>query len=333
MIADYPLLVIYDTKTWQKLSVQPLMPDGLSNDYMFSPDLSLLAICDIQLPDTAVKIWNTATGELVQTLEGEWGRCGGLRFSPDGRLLLRFDEHGAGPVIWEVAGWKLIQANANLTTFVGSGDEYMGGMDFSNDGASVLVDTFRRLTLYALPPGTASTPYVWAPVASPASNATSGPMATIPVMSCDVVVTGWYNLHVQPCLAPSRVSAGDSDGAAVMIWMKDSNFMGVIFDIPPFLQKKLKPGKYVIGDATDGNDGYKIVAGFDYYDPATRANDTFFSYDGGTITFTQTGKYISGSFSFGARTEESLLAPGNGGRQINVEGSFENIPFTPVNMP
>jgi WD40 repeat protein len=324
LIEDYPYLVFYDTSTWQKTNQQILMPDGDKNTYDISPDLSLLAICDTRLGNTPIRIFNATTGELIQTLEGEWGRCGRLIFSPDGRLLLRFDEHGAGPVIWEVDGWKFVQPNPFKRNFVENKDLFVGGLEFSQDGKTMLVDTFERLTLYGLPSSDAVQP----------PSATSTPLANLPAatpatpspMTCDIVVSGAMNLHVQPCLPPSRVSGGSYDGITVDIWMKDySAYTGVRFAIPLLIYKKLQPREYVIGEAAGGEDTFKITAYFDYFDPASDSGSNYNSYEGGTLTFTQVGAYISGTFEFGAKDRDK--------RQIHVKGSFENIPFAHVNVP
>lgn len=326
LVADHPFLVVYSTSTWQKLSEQVMKPDGNTNTYEISPDLSLLAVCDTRLPDKPVKIWNVATGELVQALEGEWGRCGRLIFSPDSNLLLRFDDHGAGPLIWEVDGWKLVQANANATNFVGSGDLFVDWMEFSQDGTSVLVNTFERLTLYSLPNTAVSLP---AGTSAPSTSGTATSPPTVParaVLSCDMTVHGWLSVHVQPCLPPSRVNAGHNLGDLMMIWIKDLEFTGVIFEVPNPMLDELQPGTYILGDRGGGTTyAYQITALFDYYDPASNRIDQYTSYGGGTLILTEVGSYISGSFSFGARDINK--------RQINVDGTFENIPFSRVNTP
>lgn len=322
LVGDHPFLVVYSTGTWQKLSEQVMMPDGNTNTYDISPDLSLLAVCDTRLPDKPVHIWNVASGEKIQTLEGVWGRCGRLIFSPDSNLLLRFDDHGAGPVIWEVDGWKLVQANANATNFVGSGDLFVDWMEFSQDGTSVLVNTFERLTLYSLPNTAVSLP---AGTSAPSTSGAATSLPTVParaVLSCDMTVHGWLSLHVQPCLPPSGVNAGHNLGEESMIWIKDSEFTGVVFEIPNPMLDELQPRTYVLGDYMDyGN----ITATFDYYNPASNRIEDYISYGGGTLVLTEVGSYISGTFSFGARDINK--------RQINVEGSFENIPFSRVNTP
>ena len=113
----------------------------------------------------------------------------------------------------------------------------------------------------------------------------------------------------------------------MMIWIKDSEFTGVIFEVPNPMLDKLEPGTYILGDRgpTGGTYAYKITALFDYYDRALNSIGEYTSYDGGTLILTDVGSYISGSFAFGARDINK--------RQINVEGSFENIPFSHVNTP
>lgn len=327
----------YETNTWQKVSERIIYPDGIENIYDISPDLSLMAMCDNRLTDTPrpMKIWNIATGELLETLEeNKWGRCARFVFSPDGQLLLRFDNHGAGPLIWKVEGWKFVKGTDRKTNFVSSGDLYVNSMQFSQDGRSVMVDTVKRLTLYDLPlPSITSTPGSPATVASPAVDIPPVPTLVVKVKSCDVTVTGWLKLQVDLCLPPSRSNAGSImsgfAGSLQSISLIDSEFTQVRFEIPEFMQDDLKPGTYTLGNGdASGNDG-KIAAVFYYYDHKLGHSDQYFSYEGGTLIFTQAGldqSYISGSFAFGAHELTTE-------RQINVEGTFENIPFSHVNGP
>jgi len=331
LMEDSPYLTVYDTGTWEKVSQHLLWPDGMENTWALSPDLSLLAICGKSLPDTAVKIWNVASSELIQTLSGEWGRCGRLMFTPDSGLLLRFDEHGAGPVIWTVSDWKLVQPNANLTNFVGSEDLFVDKLQFSQDGGSALVGTFNRLSLYTAPEAAAA-----AAVAPAMASATAVPLAIrlpeIPPSSFDITVTGWVKAHLRPNeLDRPQTSRYDGSHRILVMSLRagidaDTSPPGVEFSIPVLLlvRDQLQTGEYIIGDATD-QEGSRIWAEFVYYDPLANVVDPYASYDGGTFVITQTGQYLSGSFSFGARTEE--------GRQVSVEGTFENIPFSIINIP
>jgi hypothetical protein len=152
------------------------------------------------------------------------------------------------------------------------------------------------------------------------------PTLTVKVQSCDVAVTGWLKLDLQLCLPPSRGVAGSISDGVQSIELRDVAATGVEIYIPPYLQTRLKPGTYPITDYTEP--GVKMTASFYYHDPQLDTYDAYFSYDNGTLILTQAGldqDYISGSFSFGAHNYDE--------RQINVEGSFENIPFSHVNGP
>jgi WD40 repeat protein len=147
-----PLITVYDTHSWQKLSEVPLLPDDFHRPSDLSPDLSLMAVCNGQLDNRPIRIWDVATATLVQTLTGDWGKCGQVRFSPDGKLLLMFERHGGGPLIWHVGGqWDFVNDTMYKTNFVKKDDVFVDTIDFSQDGRTLLVSTFTRLTLYHLP--------------------------------------------------------------------------------------------------------------------------------------------------------------------------------------
>ena len=328
LFADYPYLLVYDTSTWEKVSERILMPDGVDNIYAFSPDLSLMATCDNRLTDSPrpMHIWDVATGEVIQSLDYKFSRCARLAFSPDGRLLLRFDDHGAGPMIWRVDGWKFVSGSDFQTNFVGDQDLYVNSMQFAQDGKTVLVDTVQRLTLYSLPGPDVASAAVTQPAPSAPTSRPSVPTLILKVQSCDVVVTGWLKLQLQPCLPPSRGVAGSLDSEGQLIELRDGAASGVIIYIPAYLQTRLKPGTYPITDFTEP--GLEMTASFAYHDTQLDSVDAYFSFDNGTLILTEAGldqDYISGSFTFGAHNFDE--------RQINVEGSFENIPFSHVNGP
>ncbi len=328
LFEDYPYLLIYDTSTWKPVSERILMPDGVDNIYAFSPDLSLMATCDKRLTDSPrpMHIWDIATGELIQSLDYKFSRCARLSFSPDGRLLLRFDDHGAGPMIWKLDGWKFVSGSDFKTNFVGDQDLYVNSMQFAQDGRTVLVDTVKRLTLYSLPVSEVASVPATQPASSAPTARPSVPTLAVKMQSCEVAVTGWLEVQLQPCLPPSRGVAGSLDSEGQLIDLRDATASGVMIYIPAFLQTRLKPGTYPITDFTEP--GLEMTASFNYHDAQLDTYDAYFSYDKGTLILTQAGideDYISGSFSFGAHNFDE--------RQINVEGSFENIPFSHVNGP
>jgi WD40 repeat protein len=88
-----------------------------------SPDGKLSAIGG---PDRAVKIWKTATGELVRTLRGHRANVAGLAFSPDGKRL--------ASASWDrtVRVWEL-ESGRSLHTYTRHSDQ-VHCVAFSPDG-------------------------------------------------------------------------------------------------------------------------------------------------------------------------------------------------------
>jgi WD40 repeat protein len=99
LVYEGPYLTVYDTTTWKKLLQQAMLPDGYIMYYDISSDFSLMAVCDRGLDDQPVRIWNVATATLLKSLPHEFGKCGRLLFTPDGKYLLFFNNHGAGPMV------------------------------------------------------------------------------------------------------------------------------------------------------------------------------------------------------------------------------------------
>jgi WD40 repeat protein len=327
LVEDGPYFVVYEAGTWQKISQQLLVPDGGRNTWAVSPDFNLLAICYRGETDKPLRIWNIATGEMAQTGTARWGKCGRVMFSPDSRLLLRFDEHGSGPVVFRTDDLQLVQKDPAVTYFVAGDDMFVDRMQYPQDGTGVLVGTMRRLTLYTLPAGAAG--------AAAASAADSTVPATpvppgirlpeIPPMSCDIQAQGWVNAHMQPCLGPTTsVVGGRYFNDRLRIEIKDLDFQGIEFEIPlvVLVRRRFVVDHYVLGQP---GAELRVAATFSHYDPSGSNLDYYSSFDGGSLIITKTGLYISGTFSFGASTAE--------GRLETIQGSFENIPFVPVNIP
>jgi WD40 repeat protein len=327
LVQDGPYFVVYEAETWQKISQQLLVPDGARNTWAVSPDFSLLAICYRGEADKPLRIWNIATGEMSETGTARWGKCGRVMFSPDSRLLLRFDEHGSGPVVFTTDDLQLVQKNPAVTDFVAGDDMFVDRMQYMQDGTSVLVATVRRLTLYSLPAGAAgaSAASAAASTVPPTPISPEVRLPAIPPLSCDIRAQGWVNAHMQPCLVPTTtVVAGTLYGDTVKIDIRDLDFQGIEFEIPlvVFVGRRFVVDHYILGQP---GAELRVSATFSHYDPSGSSLDYYSSFDGGSLIITKTGLYISGTFSFGASTSE--------GRLETVEGSFENIPFTPVNIP
>jgi WD40 repeat protein len=320
LLYNDPYLTVYDTNTWQPLSDQALMPQPSFQAYAVSPDFSLMAICRAHRDDRPIRIWDIATGTQVQTLKTKFGRCGPIQFSPDSKYLFLFNDQGAGPLIWPVDTWKLFNQDVYheyYQPFFAHGDDgFVDRIEFSQDGKQLLVGTLARLTLYDLPgaaPGQEMTN-------SPTASAATAPPAARETQHCDIVVTGWVKLHADLCSSLKGGVAGNfTSTEQMMIELTDDDLRGVTIYVPVNMLPYLKPGKYPVGEYTTGPG---MIADF---------RDQGFPYvsysgKGMEIVITEVGATISGSFKFGARTLEEE-------RQVNVEGTFENIPFVHVNVP
>jgi len=325
LVDEATSLAIYDTGTWQLISDQPKMSYDIKQFSALSSDLSLMAVCSTTLDDHPVKIWDLATASLLQTLETEVGKCRRIFFSPDEKYMLYFNNHGAGPLVWDVEGWKFYRDTQFNTNFVGAKDRFVDKIQFSQDNTLLLVGTFTRLTLYALPKAAAvtaesSAPTETAVVSAPPANQPAPPTLEPKAKSCNAVVTGSLKLNGLSCVPASNVIVVSIDQGLMEISLLGDEYSGVVIKIPAYIRKRLVPGKYVIGDARDYLDEWRMTAEFVYHDPVSKSIDSYASYaETGEVVFTEIGSTISGSFEFGAHNFS--------GQQINVKGSFENIPF------
>ena len=325
-----PVLKIYDTNTWQEISQQNMMPTDSLEYYQESPNLSLMAVCRKAEDDQPVKVWDTATAALLQTLKNEVGKCLRLFFTPNGNYLLLFNNHGAGPVVWSVRDWKLYKDSEQTTNFVGATDKFVERIQFSQDGTLLLVGTLTRLTLYELPksemtPAEASAPTEALAASSSSTSQTAMPTLEPKPQSCSAVVTGWLKLNVQSCVPTYNTAIVTFSQQLLQLSLLGEHGVGVVISVPPNLQKHLVPGKYVIGDDNDAQDEWRMTAQFESYDPTQNVSEVYSSYaETGQVVITEIGSNITGTFEFGARNMD--------GRQINVKGSFENIPFN-TNKP
>lgn len=160
-LQNYPNSATYDTTSWQQInsvSLQYNEDDDQSNASGMiggvidtSPDLALMAECNVETRNAPVGIWDLNTGEKIQTLNGTWNNCGLLQFTPDGKWLLRFDDDGRQLSLWQVGTWQYFDASSGIQNVVSLDDRYVIWLDFSADGQTVLVPTYNRLALYGLP--------------------------------------------------------------------------------------------------------------------------------------------------------------------------------------
>jgi WD40 repeat protein len=136
--------IVYETGTWMELLrfVNPC--DCI---YAFSPDLSLLASSERAPSENApVLVWDTATGEQIQTLTVSRGSTSFLVFSPDGKMLWRAGDRGDLSA-WETETWQLLAEN--IGTFLPIIN--LHGFQFVADGRHYLLFSDQHLGLYGLP--------------------------------------------------------------------------------------------------------------------------------------------------------------------------------------
>lgn len=108
----------------------------------FSPDGRLVAMSGVK---GSIKVWDTRTGELKATLQGDKERVSGFAFSRDGRIAATRDYLDKSVRLWDVASWELKATlpgrKRNLESKLKSGftfEEEFGPVPFSADGLMVL---------------------------------------------------------------------------------------------------------------------------------------------------------------------------------------------------
>jgi WD40 repeat protein len=100
----------------------------------FSPDGKLFAIADRM----HVRLWDTATGELLGLLAGPRESTRDLAWSPDGKTLAT--SSGSKVRLWNVA------TRQELTTFVGRNGAYWHA--FAPDGSLAVADAMNTIRLW-----------------------------------------------------------------------------------------------------------------------------------------------------------------------------------------
>jgi len=136
--------VVYETGTWAEV-----LRFGLPCDcfYALSPNLTLLATSERTPAESIfIKIWDTSTGALVQTLQASRGVTAFLVFSPDGNMLWRADQRG-DLVAWNPSERTFLAENIGGITPIFN----LQGFKFSNDGRYYLLYSDLLLGLYGLP--------------------------------------------------------------------------------------------------------------------------------------------------------------------------------------
>ena len=123
---------------------------------------------------------------------------------------------------------------------------------------------------------------------------------------CKVVVTGELNLELNPCMPGGIANGGSMYETFQSIELRDAEGNGVIFQVPPYLQPRLRPHDFIVGDFREPLSA-EILGVFMYSATEQDMIENYESYknkyDASTLTLTEAGvdqDYISGSFSFPA---------------------------------
>ncbi len=152
LLDSFPADALYEVGTWKKLSSRhDLYGSGL-HDTDYSPDLTMDALCDLQVENDPVEIYDVTTNEVLKTLPGDWGECSAMDFSPDGKVLFRFDITGRGLVAWTVDDWQMYDVSDTISDKITPEDKYVKWPKiYALDGRSVMIPTFTRLLLLGIP--------------------------------------------------------------------------------------------------------------------------------------------------------------------------------------
>jgi WD40 repeat protein len=133
--------IIYETGTWIELVRFASPCDCI---YAFSPDLSLLATSERMPSERApVVVWDTSTGEQLQSLTVNRGFTGFLSFTPDGQMLWRVEQRG-DLMAWDTTDWQFLAEHiGGLVPILN-----LQGFQFVDDGRHYLLYSDLHLGLY-----------------------------------------------------------------------------------------------------------------------------------------------------------------------------------------
>jgi WD40 repeat protein len=136
--------IIYETSTWTELVRFGSPCDCI---YAFSPDLSLLATSErMPIENAPVLVWDTSTGEQIQSLAVNRGFTSFLSFTPDGQMLWRVEQRG-DLMAWDTSDWQFLAEHiGGLFPILN-----LHGFQFADDGRHYLLFSELHLGLYGLP--------------------------------------------------------------------------------------------------------------------------------------------------------------------------------------
>ena len=131
-----PDIQLWDASSLEKVGTIPSAHPGSTSVIVFSPDSRLLASGGWSSQDSAVRLWDTRTLELIAELRGHGGEVRAATFSPDGQLLA-VAGYRDDVCLWDVGSRRLVRRLFNHGRSVSS-------LVFSPDGRDLVSGSLDR---------------------------------------------------------------------------------------------------------------------------------------------------------------------------------------------
>ncbi len=262
-------LRLYDTETGNE--VRRFAPNLAGTEVVFSPDGKTVASSNpIDENDSAIRLWDVATGKLVQTLQGHAKSAIRVAYSPDGKMLLSsgLDEV---VILWDLETGKEIQRLGEK--------EGIDGVAFSPDGRFALGATYykKSILMFEIPSGKVIREFVGHPRAP-------GAVSFLPdgkhfVSTSEDGTARLWDVETGETLKEFRGYKGlilsadiSNDGRYLALASIDLRSQAGIWELFPD-PEPIVIGGQVIGDAALSPDGKLLLVGLDhaigFYDAKT----------------------------------------------------------------
>ncbi len=290
---------LYDTETGNEL--RRFAPNQAGWEVVFSPDGKLLASGNfVDKTDGAVRLWDVATGNLVQTLQGHTQSVWRTAFSPDGKMLASSDLSGV-VILWDLGTGKEIRRLGEA--------EGIGGVAFSPDGKFAVGASFngKSIVMFEIPSGELVREFI-GHARAPES------VAFLPdgkhfVSTDDGGTARLWDVETGDTVREFRGYKGivfgidiSNDGKYLALASIDLRFQAGIWELFPEAEPVVIGGQ-IIGDAVLSPDASLLLVGLDhavgFYDPNTGkpVRDPLVLEGGNGVNglaFTPDGKYFFG---------------------------------------
>lgn len=137
-----PFLTVYDTATWQKITITGGAPDGLVRDLTWNPSGTLLATA--HATSNFLTVYSVSDWSKVSLAGGKPAGSGyGVSFSPDGTKLAHTSGTSPFLTVYETTGWTKL-------TITGGQPSGAGQCKFSPDGVFLAAGGSSGLTVYTV---------------------------------------------------------------------------------------------------------------------------------------------------------------------------------------